>query len=98
MGCTSGLTSLLARHNGFTEVHSLNHDPAYISLLRKVVSKRQMSGMHSRVFSFGEPLNVTADVVFVGALIHWVFCLTANFARARSTTCCGTSSAWPRAT
>ena len=80
MGCNSGLTSLLARHNGFTEVHSLDHDPAYISLLRQVVSKRQMSGMHSRVFSFGEPLNVTADVVFVGALIHWVFCLTANFA------------------
>ena len=34
--------------------------------------------IEARTFAFGEPLPA-ADVIFVGALIHWVFCLTTNF-------------------
>ena len=34
-----------------------------------------------REFSFGNPFPTKADVVFMGALIHWVFTCTANFGK-----------------
>jgi hypothetical protein len=30
-------------------------------------------------FSFGDPPLTKADVVYMGSLIHWVWCLTADF-------------------
>eukprot|EP00939_MAST-03C_sp_MAST-3C-sp1_P004281 g4281.t1 len=82
IGCSAGLTSLLAREAGYTDVYSLDHDSEYIAMLQKIVTLiEQDTAIHPAVFSFGDVFPIKADVVFVGALIHWVFTCTANFGR-----------------
>ena len=77
IGSNTGLVSFLAERAGFTQIKALDHDAPAIDVLRQAAT-----AIHSRVdaevFSFGNPLP-EADVVFCGALIHWVFCLTADF-------------------
>ena len=56
----------------FAHVQALDHDAPAIDVAasRSVVT--------ARTFSFGDELPAV-DVIFCGALIHWVFCLTADF-------------------
>lgn len=80
IGCSAGLTSLLAQEVGYSAVVSLDHDTEYIDMLKNIVEEAHLTSIvRPRVFSFGEPFETKSDVVFVGALIHWVFTCTANF-------------------
>ena len=80
IGCSAGLISLIGRGVGFEQIHSLDHDAEYIDVVRRIASWAKFDdSILPREFSFGATLPATADVVFCGALIHWVFCRTANF-------------------
>ena len=82
VGCNAGLTSFLAQEAGYAEVYSLDHDTEYIAMLKEVAERDDPNtAIRPRAFSFGEAFPAKADVVFVGALIHWVFTCTANFGR-----------------
>lgn len=79
IGCSSGLTSLLALNNNFEHIVSLDHDPEYIDTLRTIKNKCNITKINESVYSFGNTISEKFDVVFCGAIIHWVFSLTADF-------------------
>ena len=79
IGCSSGLTSLIAFNNGFKYIVSLDHDPEYIETLCEIKNKCNITEIKEHVYSFGNTIHETFDVVFCGALIHWIFSLTADF-------------------
>ena len=79
IGCNSGLTSLIALNNNFEYIVSLDHDPEYIQTLKTIKNKCNISKINESVYSFGDKITEKFDVVFCGALIHWVFSLTADF-------------------
>ncbi len=79
IGCSAGLSSFIAYNNKFTKIFSLDHDPEYIQTIKLIKESCQIPSIQESVFSFGDKLNQTFDVVFCGALIHWIFSLTANF-------------------
>jgi len=80
IGCGAGMTSLLANELGFEHVTSLDHDSEYIRLVKDITVKDGIDkSIDPMEFSFGDPFPVKADVVFMGALIHWVFTCTADF-------------------
>lgn len=78
-GCSSGLASLIAISNNFNNVVSLDHDPEYINIITQIKKECNIHNINERVFSFGDELNEKFDVVFCGAIIHWIFSLTADF-------------------
>ena len=83
IGCSAGIVSLLARHEGYRRVYALDHDPEYIGVLRRVVESVNVVGTGGSVipstFDFGDPLPAV-DVTICSAIIHWVYCRTAHFA------------------
>ena len=79
IGCNSGLTSLIAFNQNFNRILSLDHDLEYINTLQAIKNKCNIAAIDERQFSFGNKLNETFDVVFCGAIIHWIFSLTADF-------------------
>jgi len=79
IGCNSGLTSLIALKNGFEHIVSLDHDSEYIDILRTIKQNCNITKINESVFSFGSPITEKFDVVFCGAIIHWIFSLTADF-------------------
>lgn len=79
IGCSSGLTSLIALNNNFKEIVSLDHDPEYIKILTKIKKYCNISNIEESIYSFGNVLNKRYDIVFCGAIIHWIFSLTADF-------------------
>ena len=81
IGCSAGLCSLIAHNNNFKEITSLDHDSEYIETLKQVKNLCNIDNINERVFSFGDEFSDDDkfDVVFCGALIHWVFSLTADF-------------------
>jgi hypothetical protein len=79
IGCSAGESSFIARQVGFDQAYSLDHDSEYIEMLKKVIALRgENEHMHPQVLSFGDALPVNPDVLFVGALIHWVYSCTAH--------------------
>ena len=69
----------MAEQAGFSgRILALDHDAEAISVLGKAAAITG-SKVQGKMFAFGDPLPFVADVVFCGAIIHWVFCLTANF-------------------
>lgn len=79
IGCNSGLTSLIALNNNFEYIASLDHDPEYIQTLKTIKQECNITKINESVYSFGDKITEKFDVVFCGALIHWVFSLTADF-------------------
>ena len=79
IGCSSGLSSFIANNNNFTNIISLDHDPDYIETLKKIKEECKINTIKEYIYSFGEKINQKFDVVFCGAIIHWIFSLTANF-------------------
>ena len=79
IGCNSGLVSLIALNNNFQHIISLDHDPEYIDILRNVKKECNITKINESVFSFGDKIDKKFDVVFCGAIIHWIFSLTADF-------------------
>lgn len=81
VGCNAGLTSFLAHEVGYDHVISLDHDKEYVAMLSEVLALEKLSTVEPHEFSFGQPFPQRVDVMFVGALIHWVFTCTADFGR-----------------
>jgi len=79
IGCSAGLSSLTALNNGFEHIVSLDHDPEYIRTLGEIKKQCNITKINEAVFSFGSPASHIFDVVFCGAIIHWIFSLTADF-------------------
>ena len=79
IGCNSGLSSLLAHNNNFRYIVSLDHDPEYISTLTSIKQHTSITNINESVYSFGDVINEKYDVVFCGAIVHWIFSLTADF-------------------
>ena len=79
IGCNSGLTSLIALNNNFKYICSLDHDPEYISTLNSIKKLCDIKIINESIYSFGDIINKNFDVVFCGAIIHWIFSLTSNF-------------------
>ena len=79
IGCSAGLTSFIALNNNFEDIVSLDHDPEYINTLQKIKKKCNITKINESVYSFGNTISKKFDVVFCGALIHWIFSLTADF-------------------
>ena len=77
IGSNTGLVSFIAERSGFSHIEALDHDLPAIQIVQKVANVTS-SIVHGRIFHFGEALP-KVDVAFCGALIHWVFCLTADF-------------------
>jgi hypothetical protein len=80
IGCSGGLISLSGAAAGLAHIDSLDHDKEYIEMFQKIVSwaGKETSVVPQR-FSFGDKLPGPADLVVCGALIHWVYCRTADF-------------------
>jgi hypothetical protein len=86
IGCSGGLSSFLAIQAGFKHALCLDHDLEYIELVTTVA---RLLAVDQRVaahkFSFGDTIGqfsqpaFPADVVLCGAIIHWVYSLTADF-------------------
>ena len=79
IGCNSGLSSLIALNNNFESIFSLDHDVEYIKTLSRIKKDCGITKITEMVYSFGDTLTEKFDVVFCGALIHWIFSLTSNF-------------------
>ena len=86
IGCSGGLSSFLAIQAGFKHALCLDHDLEYIELVTTVA---RLLAVDQRVaahkFSFGDSIEqfsqpaFPADAVLCGAIIHWVYSLTADF-------------------
>ena len=79
IGCNSGLTSLIALNSNFNHIVSLDHDPEYINTLKVIINDCNISEIKPNIYSFGDNISEKFDVVFCGAIIHWIFSLTADF-------------------
>lgn len=79
IGCSSGLTSLIALNSNFDHIVSLDHDSEYINTLKILINDCNISEITPNIYSFGDKINEKFDVVFCGAIIHWIFSLTADF-------------------
>lgn len=79
IGCSSGLSSLIALNSNFDNIVSLDHDPEYIKILKKIKESCNITKINEFLYKFGDNLNDKFDVVFCGAIIHWIFSLTADF-------------------
>eukprot|EP00326_Haptolina_ericina_P024663 CAMPEP_0181184346 /NCGR_PEP_ID=MMETSP1096-20121128/8915_1 /TAXON_ID=156174 ORGANISM="Chrysochromulina ericina, Strain CCMP281" /NCGR_SAMPLE_ID=MMETSP1096 /ASSEMBLY_ACC=CAM_ASM_000453 /LENGTH=249 /DNA_ID=CAMNT_0023273097 /DNA_START=19 /DNA_END=769 /DNA_ORIENTATION=- len=78
VGCNTGLVAFIANQLGFSKVFALDHDADAVKVVRTIAAERTLSVV-AKEFTFGETPIPPADIVYCGALIHWVFCLTANF-------------------
>ncbi len=79
VGCNTGLASFLAFEAGYTKVMGLDLDPANVYVFNGVATARNAhKGLMAKNFTFGDPLPFVADVINVGALTHWVWCLTSE--------------------
>ena len=79
IGCSAGLASFIAHTKNYKEIWSLDHDHEYIDLLTDVKHHCNITNIYPKLFSFGDTLPKSFDVVLCGAIIHWIFSLTADF-------------------
>ena len=79
IGGNTGLVSFLACSDtvGFKHALLLDHDMPCLNIA-KAVSAVTHTNISAQRFDFGDPIPVV-DVLFCGAIIHWIFCLTADF-------------------
>ena len=78
VGANTGIVSFLAKSEGYDPVTALDHDRPAVEVIRKVALSSSVN-LHAETFDFGNSMPRKADLVYVGSLIHWVWCLTANF-------------------
>lgn len=78
IGCSAGIVSILAYKNNFKNIVSIDHDEEYIKILNKLIYKLNITYINTKIESFGIDNN-TYDVVFCGAIIHWIWSLTSNY-------------------
>jgi len=75
------IVSFLARNEGYSSIVALDHDKPAVDVVNQVATYTSSEGVNltAKVFTFGDDFPMNADVVYMGSLIHWVWCLTANF-------------------
>ena len=79
IGCNNGLYSFLALNIGYEKIYSLDHDVDCIKLINEIINLKNLSKtMLSKEYKFGDSME-KSDLVFCGAIIHWIFSLTAKF-------------------
>lgn len=78
VGCNNGLVSFIANQHNFERITCLDHDKDCIGLVNKVIKAKKMKNMSAQYFKFGSVFP-SSDIVFCGAIIHWIFSLTADF-------------------
>lgn len=78
-GCSAGLTSLIAHNLDFKKICSFDHDSEYIEILKKIKDFCNIDNINEKTLSFGSYIETKFDIVFCGALIHWIFSLTADY-------------------
>lgn len=78
VGSNTGLVSFQAHNIGFNPVVALDHDTAAIDVVN-TISRALKLAVTGQKFTFGDEQLPVADVVFAGALIHWVYCLTSAY-------------------
>tara|TARA_B110001450_G_scaffold10809_1_gene10519 strand:- start:2934 stop:3767 length:834 start_codon:yes stop_codon:yes gene_type:complete len=78
IGCSSGIVSILAHKNKFENITAIDHDPEYTNILKIINNKLEIKNINVITDSFGNDKN-KYDVVFCGAIIHWIWSLTSNF-------------------
>jgi hypothetical protein len=78
VGANTGIVSFLASSAGFDRVTALDHDAAAVSIINQIATGTKLA-LNAESFDFGSKLPWKADVLYLGSLIHWVWCLTANF-------------------
>lgn len=78
IGCSSGIVSILAYKNNFKNIVSIDHDPEYIGILQTLTKKLDITNIDAKIESFGANKGIY-DVVFCGAIIHWIWSLTSDF-------------------
>ena len=78
IGCSAGIVSILAYKNNFKNIVSIDHDQEYITILNKLINKLNITNINTKIESFGINKN-TYDIVFCGAIIHWIWSLTSNY-------------------
>ena len=78
IGCSAGIVSILAYKNNFKNIVSIDHDQEYIKILNKLINKLNITNINTKIESFGINKN-TYDIVFCGAIIHWIWSLTSNY-------------------
>lgn len=79
IGSNTGLVSLIAARTGFSHIDSFDHDKPAIMVLEKIKTKLKIESIHTHHNVFGTTPLPKSDIVFCGALIHWIFCLTSIF-------------------
>ena len=79
IGSNTGLVSLMAARTGYSQIDAFDHDEDAIAVLKKIKAARKIETIHAHNAVFGTVPLPISDVVFCGALIHWIFCLTSNF-------------------
>ena len=75
VGCNSGLAGFLARDVGIEQVRCIDHDSEYVASVQQMAGDRLVAS----VVPFGHDLGAPVDIVHCGALIHWIYSLTANY-------------------
>tara|TARA_B100000497_G_C7546837_1_gene330705 strand:+ start:166 stop:840 length:675 start_codon:yes stop_codon:yes gene_type:complete len=78
IGCSSGIVSILAYKNKFENITAIDHDSEYTDILKIINEKLDIKNINVITDSFGNDKN-KYDVVFCGAIIHWIWSLTSNF-------------------
>ena len=78
VGCSSGAISYSANELGYDPIFSLDHDQEYLDIINQINAKLLIHSINVKKFSFGDVLP-KADVMTMGALIHWVYSCTALY-------------------
>ncbi|CAL6338225.1 unnamed protein product [Bathycoccus prasinos] len=83
VGANTGIVSFLAKSEGFKPIVALDHDAPALDVVKQVAKYSGLSSepgdFMAKVFNFGADFPMKADIVYMGSLIHWVWCLTADF-------------------
>ncbi|WP_288239686.1 methyltransferase domain-containing protein [uncultured Prochlorococcus sp.] len=85
LGCNSGVALFIAKQNNFTFCTGVDHDPECIDILNQIVNKLNLaSSINAYTLNIGdnklkEKIKDKYDLVYCGALIHWIFSLTSDF-------------------
>ena len=81
IGCNQGLTSIIAHNAGYSQVFGIDEARGAIATFDQAIATLGASdSLHAKVGSFGDALPIDKpDVVFVGAILHWIYCITSDF-------------------
>lgn len=78
IGASNGLVSFTANTLNYDKIYALDHDRECIALIKAINAYLNIDKVQAIEYSFGDN-HQGADVVIMGALIHWVYSCTATY-------------------